>query len=69
MKLTLALLTLSAHAAVTQEFIYTQTPFPSAHASTIVELKNGDLLSAWFGGSAEGKPDVAIWSARRTHGT
>lgn len=68
MKLTLALLTLAAHAAVTQEFIYTQAPFPSAHASTIVELKNGDLLSAWFGGSAEGKPDVAIWSARRSHG-
>jgi len=71
MKLTLALLALaalSAHAAVTQEFIYTEAPFPSAHASTIVELKNGDLLSAWFGGSAEGKTDVAIWSARRSHG-
>jgi predicted neuraminidase len=59
---------LSAQAAVAQEFIYTEAPFPSAHASTIVELKNGDLLAAWFGGSAEGKPDVAIWSARRTHG-
>jgi predicted neuraminidase len=54
--------------ALTQEFIYTEAPFPSAHASTIVELKNGDLLSAWFGGSAEGKPDVAIWGARRTNG-
>jgi predicted neuraminidase len=54
--------------AVPKEFIYTDAPFPSAHASTIVELKNGDLLSAWFGGSAEGKPDVAIWSARRTAG-
>jgi len=52
--------------AVTREFIYTDAPFPSAHASTIVELKNGDLLAAWFGGSAEGKPDVAIWSARRS---
>jgi predicted neuraminidase len=55
-------------AALTQEFIYTEAPFPSAHASTIVELKNGDLLAAWFGGSAEGKPDVAIWGARRTAG-
>jgi predicted neuraminidase len=53
-------------AAVTKEFIYIEAPFPSAHASTLVELKNGDLLSAWFGGSGEGKPDVAIWSARRT---
>jgi predicted neuraminidase len=41
-------------------------PFASSHASTIVELKNGDLLAAWFGGTAEGKPDVAIWSARKT---
>jgi predicted neuraminidase len=43
-------------------------PFASSHASTIVELKNGDLLSAWFGGTAEGKPDVAIWSARKSGG-
>jgi len=57
-----------APAAITQEFIYTQAPFPSAHASTIVELKNGDLLTAWFGGSDEGKPDVAIWSSRRAGG-
>jgi predicted neuraminidase len=44
-------------------------PFASSHASTIVELKNGDLLSAWFGGTAEGKPDVAIWYSRRAGDT
>lgn len=49
------------------EFIYTEAPFPSAHASNIVELRGGDLLASWFGGSAEGKPDVAIWYSRR-HG-
>jgi len=38
--------------------------FPQSHASTVVELKNGDLLAAWFGGTHEGAPDVAIWSAR-----
>ncbi len=43
-------------------------PFPSSHASTVVELKGGGLMSAWFGGTAEGKPDVAIWSSRRTAG-
>ena len=37
-------------------------------ASTIVELRNGDLLAAWFGGSAEGNPDVAIWGSRRSGG-
>ena len=41
------------------------TPFAASHASTVVELKNGDLMSAWFGGTAEGKPDVAIWGATR----
>jgi len=43
-------------------------PFAASHASTIVELKNGALMSAWFGGTAEGKPDVAIWGAIRTGG-
>jgi predicted neuraminidase len=66
--LTVLCATSLTYAAVTQEFIYTEAPFPSAHASTIVELKNGDMLSAWFGGSAEGKPDVAIWGARRSNG-
>lgn len=51
---------------ILKEFTYDRAPFPSAHASTVVELKSGDYLSAWFGGTAEGKPDVAIWAARRT---
>jgi predicted neuraminidase len=41
-------------------------PFAASHASTVVELRNGDLMSAWFGGSGEGKPDVAIWTSTRT---
>lgn len=44
-------------------------PFASSHASTVVELKDGSLMAAWFGGSGEGNPDVAIWSSRRTSGT
>ena len=51
-----------------KEFIFTSAPFASAHASNIVELRNGDLLASWFGGSAEGKPDVAIWGSRHTAG-
>ena len=50
------------------EFIYETAPFPSAHASTIVELPNGDLLAAWFGGTEESNPDVAIWGSRKSGG-
>jgi predicted neuraminidase len=62
----LALPTFANAAPTSQEFIFTSAPFPSAHASTIVELPNGDLLAAWFGGTAEGASDVAIWASRRT---
>ena len=63
------LLPLAALAAdLKPEFIYETAPFPSCHASTVVELRNGDVMSAWFGGTGEGKPDVAIWGARRSGG-
>lgn len=54
-----------AGGAQMKEFISTKMPTPSCHASTIVELQNGDLLAAWFGGTREGAPDVAIWMSRR----
>lgn len=71
-RLLLSLLAVPAFAAdpatqpgyVRGEFIYETAPFPSCHATTLVETQDG-LLSAWFGGTAEGKPDVGIWSARR----
>ncbi len=43
-------------------------PFASSHASTIVELKGGMLMAAWFGGTGEGYPDVAIWGSRTDSG-
>lgn len=50
-----------------KEYIYDlkNAPTPEAHASTVLRLKNGDLLAAWFGGTKEGNPDVRIWVARR----
>jgi predicted neuraminidase len=53
---------------VTREFIYVKAPFPSAHASTIVEARPGTLVAAWFGGTQEGSNDVEIWSSRKEPG-
>ncbi len=48
---------------VKAEFVFEQAPFPSAHASTIAETRDG-LVAAWFGGTAEKNPDVGIWLSR-----
>lgn len=57
-----------ASAEITKEFIWTEAPFPSAHASTIVEADDGAFISAWFGGTDEGNKDVGIWSSRKERG-
>ena len=44
-------------------FIYENAPFAQCHASTVVELPNGHLLAAWFGGSYERHPDVAVYTS------
>jgi len=46
-----------------REFIFEQAPFSACHASTIAEGRDG-LVAAWFGGTAEGHPDVGIWLSR-----
>jgi predicted neuraminidase len=49
------------------EFVFDTAPFASAHASTIAETPAG-LVSAWFGGTREGAPDVGIWLSRHLKG-
>lgn len=51
-----------------EEFIFEEAPFPSCHASTIVELPSGDLMAAWFGGLQEGDKSVEIWFSRKNRG-
>jgi len=54
-------------AIVLSEFIFEKAPFPSCHASTIAETKDG-LVAAWFGGQHERAPDVGIWVSRNIDG-
>ena len=53
---------------VSSEFVFETAPFASAHASTIVDTRDG-LVAAWFGGTREGAADVGIWLSRRERGT
>ncbi len=56
---------MSADPIVLREFVYADAPYPQCHASTIVEMRDGALGAAWFGGTKERNPDVTIWFARR----
>jgi predicted neuraminidase len=47
------------------EFIFERAPFAAAHASTIVQTRDGTLLAAWFGGTRERALDVGIWLSRQ----
>jgi alpha-L-rhamnosidase len=53
---------------VTDEFLYKTAPFPQCHAATIVELKDGSLVSAFFGGMYERHPGVCIYVCRKAKG-
>lgn len=50
------------------EHIYEQIAVPSCHVSTILKLKDGTLLAAWFAGQQERSLDVTIWFSRKVNG-
>jgi len=51
----------SQETILVQEFVFNDVPFPSCHASTIVEPQKGYFIAAWFGGPGEGDPHTGIW--------
>ncbi|MCZ2157356.1 MAG: exo-alpha-sialidase [Bryobacterales bacterium] len=51
---------------VVSEFIFEKAPFRSCHASTVVELKDGGMLAAWFGGAGESHKGTGIWTSRKS---
>ncbi len=53
---------------VERRFLYETAGFPECHASTLVETQEG-LLASWFGGTAEGRTDVSIYTARFLDGS
>lgn len=48
-----------------RDMICRELPTKMCHASTLLELQDGGMLCAWFGGTYEGEDDVGIWLARR----
>lgn len=55
-------------AILNNEFLYEKAAFPECHGATIVELKNGDLVASFFGGTKERNPDCCIWVCRKPKG-
>ena len=51
-------------ALIESRFIYETPPTPECHASTVVDLGNGKIAAAWFGGTHEGHTDVGIWFSK-----
>ena len=47
-----------------KQYLFGDQPYPECHASTIVHLKNGEFLAAWFGGTKEKDDDVGIWMTK-----
>ena len=49
-----------------KEWIFTEKPTDSCHASTVLPLDNGTVVAAWFAGSSESDDDVKILTSVRS---
>lgn len=54
---------------ISEQFLYNKTSFPECHAATIVETAEGDLVTAFFGGTKERNPDCCIYVCRKEKGS
>src|SRR5688572_8455738 len=47
---------------ISHEFVFNKNPpFLQCHASTVLHVRDGNFLVAWFGGTHEKHDDVGIW--------
>ena len=54
---------------VEKDFVFgDERGFDQCHASTLVKLRDGHYLTAWFGGTREGKDDVGVWMSKGSPG-
>jgi predicted neuraminidase len=68
---------LSIHALAAEKPVYRDglifpiggAVFKSCHGSTLIELPNGDILAAWYGGDYERAHNVRLYAARMNKGT
>ena len=54
-------------AVISDHFVFSKAPYAMSHASTIA-ASGGVLVSAWFGGSLESRPDVSIYVSINANG-
>ncbi|MFC3563122.1 sialidase family protein [Pedobacter jamesrossensis] len=53
---------------ISSAYIFENAPFEACHASTLVQIDNKTIMSAWFAGNYEGSNDVSIWSSTNKNG-
>ena len=51
-----------------KKLVMKQNMTEMCHASTVLEKPDGEILTAWFGGSREGASDTGIYLSRRKKG-
>ena len=52
---------------IKEKIVEGAAPFKACHASSILELKNGNILAVWFAGTEEKNNDTGIWLSKRSN--